>query len=140
MQLSVTVELLFQMLVRQQINIALALHNGTTGGTEPSQNKGNADHAFIAYHSNLSCSAVFQHIKQGHNNIDREINLAQRIARFIDHGAKWQEFLFKTGEKPSLDFFGQSGQQFVVAGNWNSSHEFMASCPIDGTTSGIIPS
>ena len=93
--------------------LARALHHGAAGRGLAAHEQRDADHAFVADHRNLGRRAVLHHVQQRDDGRGREVHMAERAARLVQHLAERQVDPLEQG-LPALPFGGRQGGQQVV--------------------------
>ena len=80
---AVAMELVLQLLAGQPVSMAGALYDRAARGGFTAHEQRDADETLVAHHRDLRRCAVFHHVQQRHDAVDRKIDVAQDIARLV---------------------------------------------------------
>src|ERR1700694_858095 len=85
LQRPISMELVLELLSDQPVSVTGALYDRPTWGGFTAHEQRDADEAFVADHRNFRRGAVFQHVQQRHDGVDRKVNVAQDIAGLVQN-------------------------------------------------------
>ncbi|MNH21302.1 hypothetical protein D3C79_811070 [compost metagenome] len=99
-----------------------ALHDGPAGGAFAAHEHGDANQPFVTNHRNFGRGAVFHHIQQRNDGIDREVDVAQGVAGLVQRLAQGQVDVLQVRRQPAERLWRQGSQQVVVLGFYRVLH------------------